>query len=72
MSNDKPAATYTDTYKPFSGINIVCDNVTFAGTKVNALNLGTNDHSQFACMCYDNCPTYIITDASHFPTFTFK
>lgn len=61
-----------DTAKQFSGLKINCDNVTYNGTKVQEVGVGTRTvGKQFACMCYDN-GTLSVTDESHFPTFTFK
>lgn len=56
----------------FKNLTVNVDNVTFEGAKVTELNLFTGARNQFACMCYDKLPSYIVTDATHFPTFNFK
>lgn len=56
--------------KQFSGLTVNCDNVTYDGAKVTALNIGKHDNSQFACLYYDKAG--LVEDATHFPTFTFK
>ena len=57
----------------FKNLTVNVDNVTFEGAKVTELNLFTGTRNQFACMCYDNLPgSSVVTDATHFPTFTFK
>ena len=61
-----------DTAKQFSGLKVNCENVTYNGTKVQEVGVGTRTvGKQFACMCYDH-GTLSVTDESHFPTFTFK
>lgn len=66
------AADNPNAKKQFTGLTVNCDNLTYDGEKITALTIGTNNTKQFACMCYDNANPYIITDKSHFPTFTFK
>ena len=56
----------------FKDLTVNVDNVTFEGAKVTELNLFSGARNQFACMCYDNLPGLIVTDATHFPTFNFK
>ena len=56
----------------FKNLTVNVDNVTFGGAKVTELNLFTGARNQFACMCYDNLPGLVVTDATHFPTFNFK
>ena len=56
----------------FKNLTVNVDNVTFDGAKVTELNLFSGARNQFACMCYDNLQGLIVTDATHFPTFTFK
>lgn len=56
--------------KQFSGLTVNCDNVTYDGTKVTAINIGKGDASQFAYVYYDKAG--LVKDATHFPTFTFK
>lgn len=56
----------------FKNLTINVDNVTFDGAKVTELNLFSGARNQFACMCYDELPSLIVTDATHFPTFNFK
>ena len=56
----------------FNNLTVNVDNVTFEGAKVTELNLFSGARNQFACMCYDNLPGLIVTDATHFPTFNFK
>ena len=56
----------------FKNLTVNVDNVTFDGAKVTELNLFSGARNQFACMCYDNLPGLIVTDATHFPTFNFK
>ena len=56
----------------FKNLKVNVDNVTFEGAKVTKLNLFTGARNQFACMCYDNLPGLVVTDATHFPTFNFK
>ena len=55
----------------FKNLKVNVDNVTFEGAKVTELNLFSGARNQFACMCYDNLPGYVV-DATHFPTFNFK
>lgn len=55
----------------FKNLTVNVDNVTFEGVKVTELNLFSG-RNQFACMCYDNLPGLVVTDATHFPTFNFK
>ena len=56
----------------FKNLTVNVDNVTFGGAKVTELNLFSGARNQFACMCYDNLPGLVVTDATHFPTFNFK
>lgn len=56
----------------FKNLKVNVDNVTFEGAKVTELNLFSGARNQFACMCYDNLPGLVVTDATHFPTFNFK
>ena len=56
----------------FKNLTVNVDNVTFDGAKVTELNLFSGARNKFACMCYDNLQGLIVTDATHFPTFTFK
>lgn len=61
-----------NTAMQFKNLTVNVDNVTFEGAKVTELNLFTGARNQFACMCYDNLPGLVVTDATHFPTFNFK
>ena len=57
--------------KQFSGLKINCNNVTYNGTKVTSVGIGTTKpETQFAYVYYDKVG--VVTDDSHFPTFTFE
>lgn len=66
------AADNPNAKKQFTGLTVNCDNLTYDNEKITALTIGTNKTRQLACMYYDNATPKIITDKSHFPTFTFK
>ena len=65
-------ADEANTAMQFKNLTVNVDNVTFEGAKVTKLNLFTGARNQFACMCYDELPSLVVTDATHFPTFNFK
>lgn len=57
--------------KQFSGLKINCTNVTYNGTKITDIGIGTKKpETQFAYVYYNTVGC--IYDKSHFPTFTFE
>ena len=71
LFQDYTSGTAAMTNKQFSGLKINCSNVTYNGTKVTSVGIGTQKpDSQFAYVYYNNGG--VITDETHFPTFTFE
>ncbi len=65
------SADQANANKQFSGIKVNCNNVTYGGTKITSIGIGTKKpNTQFAYVYYNKGGC--IYDETHYPTFTFE